>query len=578
MFRSALVALLASLVFAASASAGGAGADHLYGITTGPHNLVSFESSDPLDLTSNRPITGLAVGDEVMGMDVSPRDGGLYLLARNGTAGHIYSLDATSADATLVGTMAADPADTTSPYVSLGSEGAWGMDFNPQSNLIRLTGVDNRQNLRVDPATALVTTDKPIASTVGVAGVAYHNNDNDIATLTVQYGYDFNNDDWGKVAIPNDGGTWTKILDNASFTSDARESVALDEAPSGNMWATHVDNGGQRLYQVTDLDTAGTHTEIGPVGATLVGMSAAFVNLFGVDSTDITAGEGAGAARVTIVRLNPRGSASVTVTMTPGSAGAGDFTATSGPVAFAPGEVEKTLSIPLTNDSEHEGNETFDVGLSLAPGADASLRLDRKTTVSIADDDAEPAVAPPPAPAPDRDADGVPDATDNCPNVVNTDQADGDGDGLGTVCDPVEPGPGPAVGRCVNQREGTAADDSLVGTIEGDRLNGLAGDDSLFGTSGDDCLDGGAGDDWLSGGDGADTLRGGPGADVLLGGAGNDDIATGSGRSLSVKAGAGDDRVNAKNGKRETIDCGAGSDVARADKRDRLKGCEKRKR
>jgi hypothetical protein len=45
-----------------------------------------------------------------------------------------------------------------------------------------------------------------------------------------------------------------------------------------------------------------------------------------------------------------------------------------------------------------------------------------------------------------------------------------------------------------------------------------------------------------------------------------------------VKAGAGDDRVNAKNGKRETIDCGAGKDVARADKRDRLKGCEKRKR
>jgi hypothetical protein len=36
--------------------------------------------------------------------------------------------------------------------------------------------------------------------------------------------------------------------------------------------------------------------------------------------------------------------------------------------------------------------------------------------------------------------------------------------------------------------------------------------------------------------------------------------------------------VNSKNGRRETIDCGPGNDVVRADKRDRLKGCEKRKR
>jgi hypothetical protein len=36
--------------------------------------------------------------------------------------------------------------------------------------------------------------------------------------------------------------------------------------------------------------------------------------------------------------------------------------------------------------------------------------------------------------------------------------------------------------------------------------------------------------------------------------------------------------VNAKNGKRETIVCGPGVDTVKADKRDKLKGCEKRKR
>jgi large repetitive protein len=35
----------------------------------------------------------------------------------------------------------------------------------------------------------------------------------------------------------------------------------------------------------------------------------------------------------------------------------------------------------------------------------------------------------------DVDADGVPNANDNCPEVWNTDQADGDGDGKGDVCD-----------------------------------------------------------------------------------------------------------------------------------------------
>jgi hypothetical protein len=43
---------------------------------------------------------------------------------------------------------------------------------------------------------------------------------------------------------------------------------------------------------------------------------------------------------------------------------------------------------------------------------------------------------PPPAPAPtsDRDADGVPDAVDNCPSAAN-DQADHDGDRRGDACD-----------------------------------------------------------------------------------------------------------------------------------------------
>jgi len=35
----------------------------------------------------------------------------------------------------------------------------------------------------------------------------------------------------------------------------------------------------------------------------------------------------------------------------------------------------------------------------------------------------------------DTDSDGIPDNSDNCPDIPNTDQADGDGDGIGDVCD-----------------------------------------------------------------------------------------------------------------------------------------------
>jgi len=46
-------------------------------------------------------------------------------------------------------------------------------------------------------------------------------------------------------------------------------------------------------------------------------------------------------------------------------------------------------------------------------------------------------VVPPDEPDDDRDNDGIPDVEDNCPDVYNPDQADGDNDGIGDACDPV---------------------------------------------------------------------------------------------------------------------------------------------
>ena len=147
-------------------------------------------------------------------------------------------------------------------------------------------------------------------------------------------------------------------------------------------------------------------------------------------------------------------------------------------------------------------------------------------------------------------------------------------------------------GACANEKAGTAVADALPGTSAGDRLRGLAGDDVLTGLAGDDCLHGGAGDDQLSGGAGADLLEGERGDDVLDGGIGNDKLAGGAGADAlsggsgndvlvggasrdSFAAGAGNDNVDSRDRRRETVNCGRGRDRVRADRVDRLVGCER---
>ena len=176
-------------------------------------------------------------------------------------------------------------------------------------------------------------------------------------------------------------------------------------------------------------------------------------------------------------------------------------------------------------------------------------------------------------------------------------------------------------GACANQRQGTSGPDALTGTDAGDRLLGLAGNDVISGVLGADCLFGGPGNDRLTGGDGDDELRGeagndilsgvvgndrldggtgndrldggsgkdrlaggagkdrltgGSDDDVLSGGAGNDILAGGAGTNR-LSGGAGNDVLNSANGKRERVSCGRGRDRVRADRADRLSGCERKR-
>jgi Tol biopolymer transport system component len=122
--------------------------------------------------------------------------------------------------------------------------------------------------------------------------------------------------------------------------------------------------------------------------------------------------------------------------------------------------------------------------------------------------------------------------------------------------------PNPA--RCSNVFKGTRGADRFSGTTGGDVFKGLRGNDVLRGGGGADCLSGGAGRDRISGGAGNDSLSGG---------AGKDTISAGGGRN-KVAGGAGDDRIDVRNGATDRVNCGAGDDTVRADRSDRLHGCE----
>ena len=120
-------------------------------------------------------------------------------------------------------------------------------------------------------------------------------------------------------------------------------------------------------------------------------------------------------------------------------------------------------------------------------------------------------------------------------------------------------------GACATRRRGTTAADRLDGTAGGDWLQGFGGNDRLRGRAGHDCLDGGPGRDRLEGEGGSDALRGGAGADTLIGGAGTNRDDAGPGNAV----------MQAANGRRETVRCGSGTDRVRADRGDRLVGCER---
>ena len=109
-----------------------------------------------------------------------------------------------------------------------------------------------------------------------------------------------------------------------------------------------------------------------------------------LSSNAYSVGEADGVVTITARRSGGSLGGPVTVhyATSDGTATAGsDYAAASGTLTFGPGEAAKSFTVHVTNDSAHEGDETFQVTLSNAGGG-ASLGSPAGATVTIADDDA----------------------------------------------------------------------------------------------------------------------------------------------------------------------------------------------
>ncbi|MES2884543.1 MAG: DUF4394 domain-containing protein [Pseudomonadota bacterium] len=140
-------------------------------LLTASGKLVTVNRAAPGTQRTSAFITGLTAGDTPVDVDYRPdANRALYLLTNNGGLGSLYTVDPATGAASGRIVLAADATGT---YTAL-SGTAFGIDFNPVVDRLRIIS-NNGQNLRVNVADGLVTTDTAIANTSAILAAGYTN-------------------------------------------------------------------------------------------------------------------------------------------------------------------------------------------------------------------------------------------------------------------------------------------------------------------------------------------------------------------------------------------------------------------
>jgi hypothetical protein len=224
---------------------------------------VRFSSTSPGTIADQQVISGLQAAEAIVGIDFRPATGQLYGL---GSTSRLYTIDTQTGAASLVGTQ---------PFSPTLSGAAFGFDFNPVPDRIRVAS-DADQNIRLNPNTgALSGSDTPLAyagadANVGqnpnVAAAAYTNNISGTTTTTL-YVIDTNLDilarqgGAGGTPSPNTG----QLFTIGALGADVVDMLGFDITPQGTAYVAYSGAGGGSTFGTIDLAT-GQITAVGPIG------------------------------------------------------------------------------------------------------------------------------------------------------------------------------------------------------------------------------------------------------------------------------------------------------------------------
>lgn len=251
------------------------------------NNLIAFDVTNPDNPNPPVPISGIAAGEQLVGIDIRPQTSRLYGLTTSTAGLRLYAISPQSGVATPLTAAPVQFDDGSSPVPIQGIN--FGFDFNPTVDRIRVV-TDAGENFRLNPntgalvdgnsgsptAVAGINSDGAVkAATTRVDGAAYTNSSPNVSSTT-QYTLDAASNQLF-IQNPPNSGTQTAPLPitlNGSpldfsavngFDIPASVTVATSNQPAqGQGYATLTVGGSTGLYAI-NLAT-GAATLIGPVG------------------------------------------------------------------------------------------------------------------------------------------------------------------------------------------------------------------------------------------------------------------------------------------------------------------------
>ena len=222
------------------------------------NNLMIFNPYSPMPIS--KPITGLQSGENVLGLDMRPVNGQLYAL---GSTSRLYTINASSGAATVVGTAAFTPALSGTQF---------GFDFNPTVDRIRIVS-NTGQNLRAHPETGVIAAvDGNLnPGTPSVSAAAYTNNFAG-ATTTMLFVMDVLKNKLYIQNPPNNG----TLVEVGNISGTFVEANGFDiGGTSGKAFALLNDEGLVKLFQVNLQNAqlnAGTRVSISGIRGFTLGL------------------------------------------------------------------------------------------------------------------------------------------------------------------------------------------------------------------------------------------------------------------------------------------------------------------